>query len=1256
MGITTSNLSGSGNLQVSGSTNFLGNEASDVVTVTAQLTGSQGAYFNNRVGIGTASPSNQLEIEGSSGDLIFEIDNNASNSANFQIQNGAGNARVDLVMNDGSANTTITMKGQKVGIGDTSPSYSLDVTGDGQFTTDLRVGDDLLLTSDSAVLSLGAGTDFTITHDGTTGATLAGNPVNITGGGASTWKTTAGAITIDAEASTLSLDGHTGVTLVSSNSGEVDITSAANVDINATTTVTVDGTGISIDGTDDSNLTVAGSNKDLTLSVSGGSTQTLTISSAGTGTNAIDINATAGGVDIDANGAISLDSAAGSIDINVVDGQTVNVGLNGAVETIWSPHGTAGSELWSTINTAGTTDGSDAAGSILLSAVAGGIGLAWADDKDLWAEGGQFIVTANHDTADAIKLHADAGSSQTIQIVNDAGTTDGSDDAGAIELSAAAGGIGLAWADGKDLWAEGGRAIITANEDAADCIKLHADAGSSQTITIVNDAGTNAAAIGLTATAGGVDINASGAISLDSTAGSIDINVVDGQTVNVGLNGAVETIWSPHGTAGSELWSTINTAGTTDGSDAAGAILLSAVAGGIGLAWADDKDLWAEGGQFVVTANHNTAGAIKLHADAGSSQTILIVNDEGTGSGAITLTATAGGITLNSDSVTLGEGGDTDIVLTFNANTADGVLTWLEDEDVFEFSDKVNIGPINAAGVSASTNGLAIKQDTADKQALAVYQTVKPAAGYPQVLIYNSAGSNTDPHLRITNAHDSNTPAIMDLVNDRASEADDDVLGTIRFSGNNSNNDKHIYATISGSASDITDADEGGKLTFEVYAGGSGASVATNLFSIGGKDQANSTPCEVIVNDAGIDCDFRVEGDVETHLFFVDAGNERISIGDSVDAPAATLEITNHASAGATGVPLLQLNSNDTDKTALDINAANINADVIDIAADAVTTANVLDVTADALTTGKIFNLVSNSSTTSARELVKIHNDHASATNTTCLYVRQDARQNGGEDENLGAAVVVETAVGTADQPLLKLMNSAADTNGAIMAFVNEAEGAAGDDFDLGTINFIGLDSGDDEVTFAQILAESSDVTNNDEGGKMTFSVFAGGTAGTAASANLFSIGGEDVANGTVCEVVVNDASVDCDFRVETDSNANAFLVDAGNDRIVLGSPLLINDNGGDVASGAAVPLTAHASLFVTAAGETSTLAAGTEGQIKVLVMKTDGGDMVTTVTNAGWKSSGTGTVTFDTIGDSVTLQYIDSKWYCIGNNGGAFA
>lgn len=93
-----------------------------------------------------------------------------------------------------------------------------------------------------------------------------------------------------------------------------------------------------------------------------------------------------------------------------------------------------------------------------------------------------------------------------------------------------------------------------------------------------------------------------------------------------------------------------------------------------------------------------------------------------------------------------------------------------------------------------------------------------------------------------------------------------------------------------------------------------------------------------------------------------------------------------------------------------------------------------------------------------------------------------------------------------------------------------------------------------------------------------------------------------------------------------------------------------------DLAPSTAASLTKTTSYFTTASAETSTLAAGVEGQIKVLAMYGDGGDMVTTVTNAGWKTSGTGTITFNDIGDACTLMYINSKWFCIGNNGCAFA
>lgn len=85
------------------------------------------------------------------------------------------------------------------------------------------------------------------------------------------------------------------------------------------------------------------------------------------------------------------------------------------------------------------------------------------------------------------------------------------------------------------------------------------------------------------------------------------------------------------------------------------------------------------------------------------------------------------------------------------------------------------------------------------------------------------------------------------------------------------------------------------------------------------------------------------------------------------------------------------------------------------------------------------------------------------------------------------------------------------------------------------------------------------------------------------------------------------------------------------------------------------VDLALTTSYFTTAAAETSTLPAGSEGQVKVLAaVDVTSGDMVITVTNAGWKASGTGTITFDERGQTVTLLYVNSKWFVTGSGPGA--
>ena len=44
---------------------------------------------------------------------------------------------------------------------------------------------------------------------------------------------------------------------------------------------------------------------------------------------------------------------------------------------------------------------------------------------------------------------------------------------------------------------------------------------------------------------------------------------------------------------------------------------------------------------------------------------------------------------LFTNAITFGTGADTDISITFDANSNDGVITWMEDEDYFQFSDEI---------------------------------------------------------------------------------------------------------------------------------------------------------------------------------------------------------------------------------------------------------------------------------------------------------------------------------------------------------------------------------------------------------------------------------------------------------------------------------------------------------------------------------------------------------------------------------------
>ena len=143
---------------------------------------------------------------------------------------------------------------------------------------------------------------------------------------------------------------------------------------------------------------------------------------------------------------------------------------------------------------------------------------------------------------------------------------------------------------------------------------------------------------------------------------------------------------------------------------------------------------------------------------------------------------------------------------------------------------------------------------------------------------------------------------------------------------------------------------------------------------------------------------------------------------------------------------------------------------------------------------------------------------------------------------------------------------------------------------------------------------------------------------------------------GIASNVITFKESGTYEFMFHTvDGGSSIFMSELTRPRNRWVNPLFIASSE-DLAASAAASLTTYNSYFTTAAAETATLAAGTEGQVKVFnATDVTAGNMVITVTNAGWQSSGTGTITFASRGTSCTLQYVNSKWYCIGNNGCTF-
>ena len=149
--------------------------------------------------------------------------------------------------------------------------------------------------------------------------------------------------------------------------------------------------------------------------------------------------------------------------------------------------------------------------------------------------------------------------------------------------------------------------------------------------------------------------------------------------------------------------------------------------------------------------------------------------------------------------------------------------------------------------------------------------------------------------------------------------------------------------------------------------------------------------------------------------------------------------------------------------------------------------------------------------------------------------------------------------------------------------------------------------------------------------------------------------------------VIINESGGDQDTRVEGLNDNNLLYVDASTDRVGVGvaTPTQKLDVNGDVAiSGGSLYLsqTAQSStgtstadltkavteLTLSSGSDAASLANGTVGQIKIFVVVGGSGSCVLTPTTL----NGGTTITFNGIGDAVTLLYVATVgWTVIGSN-----
>jgi cytoskeletal protein CcmA (bactofilin family) len=383
----------------------------------------------------------------------------------------------------------------------------------------------------------------------------------------------------------------------------------------------------------------------------------------------------------------------------------------------------------------------------------------------------------------------------------------------------------------------------------------------------------------------------------------------------------------------------------------------------------------------------------------------------------------------------------------------------------------------------------------------------------------------------------------------------------------------------------------------------------TQTFFAGGTQTLDLASGSVVINEGSADVDFRVESNNNTHMLFVDGGNDRITIGGSdgtgslhvknkdnsgSDVHVVVQNTTNNRIAGYkvqdesgnTGINLLYDNGANTatlespigDLTVDGAGDIILDADGGDIQfKDGGTLVGALDLTG---------GFAIKSSVSDADFFIQ-GNDGGSAINALIF----DMSAAGAATFNSTIAAGATTFTTADNSNVLTLICTDADANAGpnVKFFRNSSSPADGDN--LGRISFVANNDAAEEHSFARISATITDASNATEDGTLEFAT----SVATTENVSRILMG--------ATETVINEDSADLDFRVESNGNANMLFVDAGNDRVGIGtsSPGKLFTIG-ESADGTKLRLNrAGVSEWDFSIGNTSTLSGVGSGALEIL-------------------------------------------------------